>query len=98
MSVGYRTPDQDDLPANDPTITPDLIVSSYESAYRKVYGRMPRVRHVGGQWYYVGGETVHRVTLLTEIIRLRDLAREQSPYAPPSRSMVQRLISRLRNL
>ena len=82
----------------DPTLTPDVIVSSYERAYRKVYGRTPRIRHVGGQWYYIGDETVHRVTLMAEIVRLRHQAREQSPYAPPTRSMVQRLISRLRSL
>jgi hypothetical protein len=83
---------------DDPTLTPNLIVDSYERAFRRVYGREPRVRHIGGQWYYINSETVHRVTLLAEIMRLRELAREQSPYEPPTRSMVQRLIARLRGL
>ncbi|HLV35324.1 MAG TPA: hypothetical protein VKY59_09435 [Spirillospora sp.] len=83
---------------DDATLTPHLIVEGYERAYRKVYGREPRIRHIGGQWYYVAGETVHRVTLLAEIMRLREIARQESPYAPPSRSMIQRLIARLRSI
>ena len=83
---------------SDPTLTPDIIVTSYERAYRQVYGHDPRIRHVGGQWYYVGDETVHRITLLTEIQRLRSQVQEQSPYATPNRSMIQRLIARLRTI
>lgn len=82
----------------DETLTPEMIVNSYERAYLKVYGRAARIRHIGGQWYYINGETVHRVTLLSEIVRLTDLARQQSVYAKPTRSMVQRLIARLRGI
>jgi hypothetical protein len=59
---------------DDPTLTPELIIHGYVRAYRKVYGREPRIRHIGGQWYYVGGETVHRVSLLNETLRLHQLA------------------------
>ena len=81
---------------DDPTLTPELIIHGYVRAYRKLYGREPRIRHIGGQWYYVGGETVHRVSLLNETLRLHQLAPQQSSYAAPNRGMIQRLISRLR--
>lgn len=83
---------------NDQTLTPNIIVESYESAYWKVYGRDPRVHHLGAQWYAVNGETVHRLSLMTEIGRLRDEAQRQKPFPAPNRSMINRLISRLRNL
>lgn len=83
----------------DPTLTPHSIVESYGRAYQKVYGRLPRVRHVSGQWYCVGDETVHRLTLLTEIERLREEARQLNPFASsPNQSMIKRLIARLRTL
>jgi hypothetical protein len=81
---------------DDPTLTPELIVHAYVRAYRKVYGRDPRIRHIGGQWYYVSGETVHRVSLLNETMRLRQMVPPESSYAAPNRGMIQRLISRLR--
>ena len=81
------------------TLTPHHIVESYGRAYRKVHGRYPRVRHVAGQWYCVGDETVHRLTLMTEIKRLSEEARQLNPFAAtPNRSVVQRLIARLRTL
>jgi hypothetical protein len=83
---------------DDPTLTPELIIHGYVRAYRKVYGREPRIRHIGGQWYYVGGETVHRVSLLNETLRLHQLAPQQTSYATPNRGMIQRLIARLRGV
>ena len=83
----------------DQTLTPHNIVESYGRAYRKVHGRYPRVRHVGGQWYCVGDETVHRLTLVTETKRLHEEARHLNAFATnPNRSVVQRLIARLRAL
>ncbi len=82
----------------DPTLTPDIIVEGYERAYRRIHGREPQIRHIGGQWYYVAGETVHRITLLAEIMRLRELAHRENPYEAPNRSMIQRLIARLRGI
>jgi hypothetical protein len=84
------------MASDDPTLTPELIVHGYTRAYRKVYGRDPRIRHIGGQWYYVGGETVHRVSLLNETLRLHQMAPSESSYATANRGMIQRLISRLR--
>ncbi len=83
---------------NDVTLTAQAIIDDYEAAYRKVHGQEPRVRHIGGQWYYINGETVHRVALLTETARLRDVARQQSPFSSPTRGMITRLIARLRGI
>lgn len=84
---------------SDPTLTPQSIVESYGRAYQKVYGRVPRVRHVSGQWYCVGDETVHRLTLLTEIQRLSEEAKQLNPFVhTPNRSVINRLIARLRSL
>lgn len=87
---------QTSMAPDDPTLTPELIIHGYVRAYRKVYGRDPRIRHIGGQWYYVSGETVHRVSLLHETLRLHQLAPQASSYATPNRGMIQRLIARLR--
>ena len=90
------------------TLTPKHIVDSFQSAYRQVYGRDAQVVHMFAEWYTVNGETVHRMTLFSETARLHELARvqqiQQSGQAiqpPPrksnaDRSMVQRLIARLR--
>ena len=86
------------MSSEDITLTPQRIVDDYESAYHKVYGQQPRVRHIGGQWYYIGGETVHRVALLTETARLRDVAKQQNIFSSPTRSMISRLITRLRSI
>ncbi|MAS37028.1 MAG: hypothetical protein CL610_23715 [Anaerolineaceae bacterium] len=98
MTLEYNAKAQVTMSHKDKTLTPELIINGYERAYRKVYGRDPRIRHIGGQWYYINGETVHRMTLMSEIVRLNDLAKQQSPYAKPTRSMVQRLIARLRGI
>jgi hypothetical protein len=47
------------------------------------------------EWYQVNGETVHRLTLFGEISRLRSLAQQQR-LAKTDRSIVQRLIAKLR--
>ena len=86
------------------TLTPKYIVDSFQSAYRQVYGRDAQVVHMFAEWYTVNGETVHRMTLFSETSRLRELARVQqgqqaqrTQQKPTTdRSMVQRLIARLR--
>jgi hypothetical protein len=80
-----------------PTVTPKLIIEAYQRAYKQVHGRTLQVRHQFGEWYYVNGETVHRLTLLQEIARLRSLAQKQR-LAKADKKLVQRLIARLRSL
>ena len=90
--------DQSLLPEN-ATLTPMSLVTSYERAYRMATGRAPRVRHIGGQWYYINGETVHRVALMAETVRLQHMAQDRNPFnVIPTRSLINRLISRLRTL
>ncbi len=87
---------------NDATLTPKHIVDSFQNAYRRVYRREAQVVHMFAEWYTVNGETVHRMTLFSEISRLNQLARDQAAQRKPApersldRSMVQRLIARLR--
>ncbi len=81
----------------DATLTPQIIAESYERIYLEVNGVPPTIRHVGGPWYYVNGETVHRFALMTEITRLQELAEVQR-RARADRSVIQRLISRLRRI
>jgi len=50
---------------------------------------------MGGYWYQINGEIVHRTTLTSEMFRLRKLAQQQKPI---ERSIVQRLITRLKSL
>jgi hypothetical protein len=58
---------------------------------------VPTVRHLGGQWYYVNGETLHRVALMTETKRLRDLVKSQR-QASAERNVITRLIAKLRGI
>jgi hypothetical protein len=81
----------------DATLTPSLLIESYQRAYRHVHGRSPVVRHQFGEWYYVNGEIVPRSTLLVEITRLRSLAQKQRLQAT-DKSLVNRLIARLRGI
>jgi hypothetical protein len=83
---------------DDPTITPKLIMESYQRAYRHVNGRPPAVRHQFGEWYYVNGETVHRHMLLNEITRLRAIAQKQRLNALADRKLMQRIIAKLRGM
>jgi hypothetical protein len=76
---------------------PRYVVENYRIAYVSAHGREPAVRYMGNHWYYVNGETVHRVTLLEEIERLRAMPPKQS-FRRTDRSIVQRLIDRLRAL
>jgi hypothetical protein len=80
---------------NDETLTPQDIAEGYMRSYHALYGRQPSVRHMGGYWYQINGEIVHRTTLTSEMFRLRKLAQQQKPI---ERSIVQRLITRLKSL
>ena len=83
-------------PSSDATLTPQIIINGYERAFQRVNGRVPSVRHLGGQWYYVNGETVHRVALMEETVRLRDLAKSQQQVN--DRGLITRLIAKLRGI
>jgi hypothetical protein len=79
----------------DATLSPQIMIESYQRAYKHVHGRTPVVRHQFGEWYYVQGETVPRTTLLAEIARLRSIAQKQRLQST-DRSVLNRLIARLR--
>jgi hypothetical protein len=81
----------------DSTLTPKLMIESYQRAYRYVHGHSPAVRHQFGEWYHVNGEIVPRSTLLAEITRLRSIAQKQRLQAA-DKSLVNRLIARLRGI
>ena len=83
--------------ADDPTLPPRYVVDTFRRVYQTAHGREPAVRYMGNHWYSVNGETVHRITLMEEIARLRDLSQQQH-LARPDKSLIQRLISRLRSL
>jgi hypothetical protein len=85
------------IQVQDQTLTPEHIVNSYRSVFREVHGRDPHVRHMGGQWYDVSGEMVHRLALLTEISRLSDIVRRQRS-SRTDRNVINRIIARLRGL
>jgi len=81
------------------TLTPQQIVQDYSHIFGRVYGREPSVLHLGGPWYEVNGETVHRLALLTEIERLRMLAPPPPPRrAVTDRGVINRLIAKLRGI
>ncbi|MBL8117548.1 MAG: hypothetical protein J0L63_21055 [Anaerolineae bacterium] len=82
------------------TLTPQHIIDTFQRAYRRVYNRDAQVVHLFAEWYRVNGEIVHRVTLFGEITRLRELAKqqEQQRRAVPDRTMIQRLIAKLRGV
>jgi hypothetical protein len=82
---------------DDPTLPPRYVVDNYRRAYRSVHGREPAVRYMGNHWYFVNGETVHRLTLIDEIARLRDLS-QKTHLGRADKSIIQRLINRLRSL
>jgi hypothetical protein len=83
------------MASEDLTLSPQIMVDSYQRAYKQVHGRTLQVRHQFGEWYYINGETVHRLTLLQEITRLRSIAHKQR-LQNTDRSLVQKLITRLR--
>ena len=81
------------------SIVPQNLIHNYEKMFRMAYGRDPHARHIGGQWYYVNGETVHRVALVAETARLQHLAQVRNPFlVVPTKSLINRLITRLRSL
>jgi hypothetical protein len=77
------------------TLTPQEILDHYQRAYRQVHGHEAQVIHMFAEWYQINGEMVHRLTLFGEISRLRGLAQQQR-LAKTDKSIVQRLIARLR--
>jgi hypothetical protein len=76
-------------------IKPEHVIMGYTRFYHEVYGRKPSVRHLGGNWYQVNGEIVFHRALILEIEHLRLIARKKRQ---PEKSLVTRLINRLRNL
>jgi hypothetical protein len=79
------------------TLSPNTIMEHYCRAYKMVHGNQPHITHISAEWYEVNGETVHRITLFGEITRLRGLAQQQR-LAKTDKSLVQRLIARLRGV
>ena len=84
--------------ADDPTLPPRYVVENYRRAYTTINGREPFVRYMGNHWYNVNGETVHRTTLMQEIARLRNQSQRSINIAKAEKSVIQRLIARLRSL
>jgi hypothetical protein len=84
--------------ADDPTLPPRYVVENYRRAYTVINGREPFVRYMGNHWYNVNGETVHRSTLMEEIARLRNLSQRQTIVSKTDKSVIHRLIARLRSL
>lgn len=83
--------------SDDPTLPPRYVVDIYRRAYQSAHGREPAVRYMGNHWYSVNGETVHRITLMEEIARLRDLSQKEQ-IIRADKGLIHRLISRLRNI
>ena len=79
------------------TLTPKQIVEHFQLAYRQAYGHEAQVSHMFAEWYQVNGEAVHRSTLFSEIGRLRTINQHRAP-SRPDRTVLQRLISRLRGI
>jgi hypothetical protein len=77
------------------TLTPLDIAEGYQQIYHAIHGRTPHVLHMGGYWYKVNGEIVHRTTLIQEITRLRELRRQQYKQKLDG-NVLSRLIRKLR--
>lgn len=80
----------------DETLTPQDIADGYIRCFAALHGKTPTVRHMGGHWYQVNGEIVHRSTLTKEILRLRGMMDKQQFL--PERNLITRIINRLRRL
>ncbi len=78
-------------------LPPRHVVENYRHAYKSVNGREPSVRYAGNYWYFVNNEAVHHNVLVQEIARLREMAQKQT-LLKADKSVIHRLISRLRNL
>jgi hypothetical protein len=85
------------IAVDDPTLPPRYVMDSYKRAYLKVHGREPMARYMGNHWYYINGETVHRLTLMNEISRLHEM-QQAPPPIKTDKSVIQKLIARLRSL
>jgi hypothetical protein len=83
--------------ADDPTLPPRYIVETYRKSYESLYQCAPNVRYLGNHWYMVNGETVHRVTLMEEIARLRTENQKQD-LLKTDKSIIKKLINKLRGL
>lgn len=81
----------------DATVKPQQVMDAYCRAFKMVHHREAHITHLFDDWYQVNGETVHRLTLFREITRLRELAQKHK-INTADRSVVQRLIARLRSL
>ena len=79
------------------SLSPRALIETYTRDYRVINGRDPRVRYMGNHWFVVNGETVHRATLMEEIVRLRDMSQRQT-LNHADKSVIKRLIARLKNL
>jgi hypothetical protein len=82
--------------AIDPYLPPRYIIEDYRRAYRSANGHNPDIHYMGFHWFDVNGETVHRVTVIAEIARLRSLPPRRRSANPADRSIIQRLIDRLK--
>ena len=76
-------------------VSPKEVLKRYQHAFYNLHGKTCRSRHLHGEWYQINGEIVHRTTLEAEIDHLHTLLRQKQR---PQKSVVQRLIDRLRNL
>ncbi len=87
------------MTSNQVVSSPRQVVEAFCQAYRVVNGREPSVRYMGNQWYNVNGETVHRAMIIDEIERLRAFTPPPMiKRVPQDRSMIQKLIARLKGL
>jgi hypothetical protein len=85
------------IAVDDPTLPPRYVVDIYRKAYETCYKCEPIIRYIGNHWYSVNGETVHRVTLMEEIARLR-AANQKQHLKNSDRGLIQRLIDKLRRM
>ncbi|MDZ4763494.1 MAG: hypothetical protein SGI73_03010 [Chloroflexota bacterium] len=83
--------------ADDPTLPPRYIVETYRKAYESLYSCVPKIRYLGNHWYTVNDETVHRVTLMEEIARLRT-ANQKQDLMKTDKGIIKKLINKLRGL
>jgi hypothetical protein len=85
------------MTTNSSTRSPEEVIAYYVYAYKNVYGREPKMRYLGNQWFRVDGEMVHYRTMVEQIDQLRALAKRKN-LNTSSKGMVRRLIDKLRLL
>ena len=76
-------------------VSPDSVTQGYTRSFHALHKKVPRIRHMSGDWYQVNGEIVHRSIVEAETERLKTLARKHRPLET---NIVKKLIARLRNL